>query len=85
VLKKIMRLSEDEVEEEWKGIASLHNERSSLVGCKRGLLAFEELVDAERRQIRIGIDEKRSTTYYAKIGGAGGVQESSVIYKGRWQ
>jgi hypothetical protein len=59
VLKKITRVSEDEVEEEWKGIASLHNERSSLVACKRGLLALEELVDAEKRRIRIGVVEKR--------------------------
>jgi hypothetical protein len=59
VLKKITRVSEDEVEEEWKGIASLQNKRSSLMACKRGLLALEELVDAARRQIRIGVVEKR--------------------------
>jgi hypothetical protein len=29
------------------------------MACKRGLLALEGLVDAERRRIGIGVDEKR--------------------------
>jgi hypothetical protein len=53
--------------------------------CKRGPLALEGLVDAERRRIESASMSRGGATYYAKIGGGGEVHESSVIYEGHFQ
>jgi hypothetical protein len=56
-------LEEDEAsqskdKEDGREIAYLHDERSSLMACKRDLLAVEGLVAAGRRRVRIGVDER---------------------------
>jgi hypothetical protein len=63
---------DSEGEEDGGGNAHLHDERSSLMACKHGLLAFEGLVDAKQRRLRIGVDEKRRCDVLRKIGRAVG-------------
>jgi hypothetical protein len=53
------------------------------MACKRGVLALEELVDAEQRRIRIGVDEKRRCDVLREDRRRRWVYESSVIYEGR--
>jgi hypothetical protein len=76
VLKKITRVSEDEVEEEWKGIASRHNEDPVSWHISVAYLPLKNLLTLSEDGFESAL-MRRGTTYYAKIGGAGGVQENS--------
>ena len=63
--------------EVFKGV--LNDKRTGFMTSERGPFAFERLVDAVE-EISLSVMREMTGTDKAKMGGAGGVHESSIIY-----
>lgn len=85
VFEGVLKGSDDELAsrvEDRKDARYLNDERPSLMTSESSPLSLEGSVDAmiEELSIRCVVSKLRRITYNAKIGGAGAVQVSSMIY-----